>query len=201
MRVFVTGLVLALGLAGLAHAAGDPKAGQGKAAVCAGCHGADGNSAVPNFPKLAGQGERYLVKQITDIKNGKRTVVEMTGLTDSLSAQDIEDIAAYFSAQAATVGKADPALVELGAKLYGAGNMAKGIPACTGCHNPAGAGNPPAGFPKLGGQHAQYIEGQLMKFRSGERSNDGESRMMQDIAANMSDAEIKALASYISGLY
>ncbi|WP_020410646.1 c-type cytochrome [Hahella ganghwensis] len=201
MRVFVTGLVLALGLAGLAHAEGDPKAGQSKTAVCAGCHGADGNSAVPNFPKLAGQGEKYLIKQIKDIKNGDRPVVEMTGMTEGLSDQDIADIAAYFASQPATVGKADPELVKAGEKLYRAGNMAKGIPACTGCHNPAGAGNAPAGFPKLGGQHGQYIEAQLKKFRSGERSNDGDSRMMRDIAANMSDAEIKALASYISGLY
>ena len=201
MRVFVTGLLLVLGMASLAQAAGDPKAGQAKTAVCAGCHGADGNSAVPNFPKLAGQGERYLIKQISDIKSGARVVVEMTGLTDGLSEQDIADIAAYFSAQNATVGKADPELVANGEKLFRAGNMAKGIPACTGCHNPAGQGNAPAGFPKLGGQHAQYIETQLQKFRSGDRMNDGESRMMRDIAANMSDAEIKALASYISGLY
>ncbi len=201
MRVFVTGLLLVLGMASLAQAAGDPKAGQAKTAVCAGCHGADGNSAVPNFPKLAGQGERYLVKQIGDIKSGARVVVEMTGLTDALTEQDIADIAAYYASQNTTVGKAKPDLVAAGEKLFRSGNMAKGIPACTGCHNPSGKGNAPAGFPKVGGQHAQYIENQLNNFRSGDRTNDGESRMMRDIAANMSDAEIKALASYISGLY
>ncbi|MDG9669140.1 c-type cytochrome [Hahella sp. CR1] len=201
MRIFVTGLVLAMGMVGLAHAEGDPKAGQTKSAVCAACHGADGNSAVPNFPKLAGQGERYLIKQIHDIKSGNRAVPEMAGLTDNLSDQDIEDIAAYFASQPATVGSASEASLEKGESLYRAGNAAKGIPACSGCHSPNGAGNFPAGFPRLSGQHSDYVAKQLQNFRSGDRSNDGETRIMRDIAANMSDAEIKALANYILGLH
>ncbi|MBU6951565.1 cytochrome c [Hahella sp. HN01] len=201
MRIFVTGLVLAMGMVGLAHAEGDPKAGQTKSAVCAACHGADGNSAVPNFPKLAGQGERYLIKQIHDIKSGNRAVPEMAGLTDNLSDQDIEDIAAYFASQPATVGSASEATLEKGESLYRAGNAAKGIPACSGCHSPNGSGNFPAGFPRLSGQHSDYVAKQLQSFRSGDRSNDGETRIMRDIAANMSDAEIKALANYILGLH
>jgi cbb3-type cytochrome c oxidase subunit III len=204
MRLFVSGLVLALGLTGTANlvqAAGNASEGQAKTAVCAGCHGADGNSAVPNFPKLAGQGERYLTKQISDIKAGHRQVVEMTGMTDGLSEQDIENIAAFFASQPATTGMAKPETVEDGKRLFRAGNAAKGIPACTGCHAPNGKGNAPAGFPLIAGQHATYVESQLKKFQSGERAYDTNSNMMRDIAANLSDTEMKALANYISGLY
>ncbi len=204
MRVLVSGLMLVLGamsVSGTVGAAGDAAAGQGKTAVCAGCHGVDGNSAVPNFPKLAGLGERYLEKQILDIKEGRRPIVEMTGMTENLSAQDIADIAAFYAAQPATTGQAKADTIELGEQLYRAGNSAKGIPACTGCHGPSGKGNAPAGFPRLAGQHASYTETQLVKFRSGERTNDGDTRMMRDIAANLSDNEIKALSNYIFGLY
>ncbi len=180
--------------------AGDAAAGQGKSAVCSGCHGADGNSAVPTFPKLAGQGDRYLAKQIGDIKAGTRAVVEMTGLTDALTPQDMADIAAFFAAQAPSTGAVDPALLEQGEKLFKAGNAAKGVPACIGCHGPAGLGMAAAGFPRLAGQHSDYTALQLRKFRAGERMND-DNAMMRGVAANLSDAEIKALASYISGLY
>ena len=206
MRVLVSGLVLALGVLGtasLVQAAGNIEDGKRSAAVCAGCHGADGNSVTPAFPKLAGLGEKYLIKQIKDIKSKKRPIVEMTGLTDNLSDQDIENIAAFYNSQKSTTGQADPEQVELGRTLYKAGNSAKGIPACTGCHAPNGAGNEPAGFPQLAGQHAVYTEAQLKKFQAGTRgtSDDTVARMMQDIAANLSEKEIKALASYISGLY
>lgn len=187
---------LSLGVA----AAGDPAAGQGKVAVCAGCHGADGNSAVASFPKLAGQGERYLDKQIHDIKGGVRPVVEMTGMTDNLSDQDIADIAAYYSSQSASTGAADPELLEKGKLLYQGGNAAKGIPSCMGCHGPAGKGIVTAGFPRLAGQHADYTAKQLTAFRAGMRENDP-SGMMRGVAANMSDAEIAAVSSYIQGLY
>lgn len=183
-----------------AMAAGDPAAGQGKTAVCAGCHGADGNSAVANFPKLAGQGERYLEKQIKDIKAGNRVVVEMTGLTDNLSNQDIADIAAFYAAQGATTGMADPELVERGKQLFEGGNAAKGIPSCMGCHGPAGKGIQAAGFPRIAGQHADYTVTQLKQFRDGNRQNDPNG-MMRGVAANLNDAEIQALASYIQGLY
>lgn len=143
MNKVLVSLLLTLGITGMAHAAGDAKAGQSKAAVCGACHGVDGNSPAPNFPKLAGQGERYLLKQMQDIKAGStpgaaegvgRKVLEMTGMLDPLSDQDLADIAAYFSSQKPTVGMADPALVAQGEKLFRGGKLDMGMPACTGCH-------------------------------------------------------------------
>ena len=157
MNKLLVSLLLTLGLTGLAHAAGDAAAGQAKAAVCGACHGADGNSPAPNFPKLAGQGERYLLKQMHDIKDGKRTVLEMTGLLTNLSDQDLADIAAYFASQKMSVGMADPNLVAQGEALFRGGKIAEGMPACTGCHSPSGVGIATAGFPHLGGQHATYV--------------------------------------------
>lgn len=199
-KVLVT-LLLTLGITGLAQAAGDAKAGQTKAAMCGACHGADGNSAAPNFPKLAGQGERYLLKQMNDIKNGNRNIVEMTGLLTNMSAQDMADIAAYFASQSMSVGAADPALVKAGEALYRGGKLAEGMPACTGCHSPNGAGNDAAGFPQLGGQHAQYVAKQLTDFREGNRTNDGDSMMMRAVAAKLSNKDIQAISSYIQGLH
>lgn len=206
-----------------AKVTGDAKAGQAKAAVCGACHGADGNSAAPNFPKLAGQGERYLIKQIHDIKAwdaetdaakkpmAGRAVLEMTGLLTNLSDQDIADIAAFFASQNTQLSGAKKTEVqvnsglkvdslELGAKVYRSGNLANGVPACSACHAPDGKGNAPAGFPRLSGQHPDYIEKQLTNFRSGNRVNDGDTSPMRSIADKMSDAEIKAVANYIAGL-
>jgi len=199
-KVLVT-LLLTLGITGVAQAAGDAKAGQTKAAMCGACHGADGNSAAPNFPKLAGQGERYLLKQMNDIKSGNRTVLEMTGLLTNMSEQDMADIAAYFASQSMSVGAADPALVKAGEALYRGGKLAEGMPACTGCHSPDGAGNDAAGFPQLGGQHAQYVAKQLTDFREGNRTNDGDSMMMRSVAAKLSNKDIQAISSYIQGLH
>jgi len=199
-KVLVT-LLLTLGITGVAQAAGDAKAGQTKAAMCGACHGADGNSAAPNFPKLAGQGERYLLKQMNDIKSGNRTVLEMTGLLTNMSEQDMADIAAYFASQSMSVGAADPALVKAGEALYRGGKLAEGMPACTGCHSPDGAGNDAAGFPQLGGQHAQYVAKQLTDFREGNRTNDGDGMTMRAIAAKLSNKDIEAVSSYIQGLH
>lgn len=199
-KVLVT-LLLTLGITGVAQAAGDAKAGQTKAAMCGACHGADGNSAAPNFPKLAGQGERYLLKQMNDIKSGNRTVLEMTGLLTNMSEQDMADIAAYYASQNMSVGAADPALVKTGEALYRGGKLAEGMPACTGCHSPDGAGNDAAGFPQLGGQHAQYVAKQLTDFREGNRTNDGDSMMMRAVAAKLSNKDIQAISSYIQGLH
>lgn len=199
-KVLVT-LLLTLGITGVAQAAGDVKAGQTKAAMCGACHGADGNSAAPNFPKLAGQGERYLLKQMNDIKSGNRTVLEMTGLLTNMSEQDMADIAAYYASQSMSVGAADPALVKAGEALYRGGKLAEGMPACTGCHSPDGAGNDAAGFPQLGGQHAQYVAKQLTDFREGNRTNDGDSMMMRSVAAKLSNKDIQAISSYIQGLH
>ncbi|NHW00639.1 c-type cytochrome [Stutzerimonas degradans] len=210
MNKVLVSLLLTLGITGMAHAAGDAKAGQSKAAVCGACHGVDGNSPAPNFPKLAGQGERYLLKQMQDIKAGStpgaaegvgRKVLEMTAMLDPLSDQDLADIAAYFSSQKPTVGMADPALVAQGEKLFRGGKLDLGMPACTGCHAPSGVGNDLAGFPQLGGQHAAYTAKQLTDFREGNRTNDGDTMIMRGIAAKLSNKDIQALSSYIQGLH
>ncbi|MFZ3153244.1 c-type cytochrome [Pseudomonas sp.] len=201
MNKVLVSLLLTLGITGLAHAAGNAEAGQGKVVVCGACHGADGNSAAPNFPKLAGQGERYLLKQLKDIKSGARPIVEMTGLLDNLSDQDLEDISAYFASQQMSVGAADPKLVERGGELFRGGKLAEGMPACTGCHSPNGAGLDAAGYPQLGGQHATYIAKQLTDFREGNRTNDGDSMIMRSIAAKLSNKDIEAVSSFIQGLH
>src|SRR5574344_910198 len=128
MNKLLVSLLLTLGVTGLAQAAGDAAAGQAKTAVCAACHSPDGNSMVPNFPKLAGQGERYLLKQLHDIKSGARQVVEMTGLLTNLNDQDLADSAAYYASQKGSIGQADPALVERGAALFRGGNLQAGMP-------------------------------------------------------------------------
>ncbi|PIE25208.1 MAG: cytochrome c4 [Neptuniibacter caesariensis] len=199
MNKLLISLLVTIGITGVAHAAGDAAAGKGKTGVCAACHAVDGNSAIANFPKLAGQNEAYLIKQMGEIKSGKRTVPEMTGLLDAMSEQDIADIAAYFSQQNGTVGHAAKDLVEQGQKIYRGGIASKGVAACTACHSPVGGGNPQAGFPAIGGQHAAYTEKQLQDFRSSARNNDPQ-QMMQDIAAKLNDAEMKAVSSYIQGL-
>ncbi|MGV6806799.1 MAG: c-type cytochrome [bacterium] len=191
-----------------ALAEGDPNAGQAKSAMCAGCHGADGNSPAPNFPKLAGLGEKYLLKQMQDVKAGDRNVVEMTGMLSAFSDQDLADIAAFYSAQPRALSGAKDVKLDKGERVYRGGNIETGVPACTGCHSPSGAGNEPAGYPAIGGQHAAYIAKQLRAFRTGAhdpedsaaRTNDGDSRMMRNVAAHMSDQEIDAVANYVAGL-
>lgn len=200
-RLFVTvAAVVALGAVGPAQAAGDAAAGKAKSAACAGCHGMDGNSANPLWPKLAGQHAGYLVKQLKDFKAGVRKDPTMSPMAMPLGEQDMEDMAAYFSGQKVQTGKADPDLVALGERIYRGGNSATGVAACVGCHGPTGTGNPAAKFPALAGQHAAYVEKQLKAFRSGARSNDA-GKMMRNIAAKMTDEEIKAVASYIQGLH
>ncbi|MEE4378409.1 MAG: c-type cytochrome [Candidatus Competibacteraceae bacterium] len=187
-------------------AAGDPVAGKQKSAPCAACHNADGNSTNPEWPKLAGQNVKYSTKQLLNFKAGndpdatiKRVNAIMNGMAAPLSEQDMDDISAYYASQAITPAEADPDLVALGEAIYRGGNLTTGMSACTGCHQPNGTGNPAAGFPSLAGQHAQYIETQLKAFRSMERANDP-GQMMRNIAMKMTDAEIKAVASYIQGL-
>jgi cbb3-type cytochrome c oxidase subunit III len=182
-----------------ALAAGDATAGQQKSAACAACHGADGNSANGEWPKLAGQNTVYLVKQLQDFKAGRRANPIMSGMAAPLSDQDMEDIAAYFSAQQPAPGKADPELVEKGKAIYLGGNLNSGLAACTACHGANGKGNPAAGFPAVSDQHAQYVETQLKAFRTMQRGNDP-GQMMRNIAAKMNDDEIKAVASFMQGL-
>lgn len=184
---------------------GDPAAGQAKAVTCGACHGADGNSVVPNFPKLAGLGEKYLLKQMKDIRSGLRPVAAMAGQVDNMSDQDLADIAAFYDSQSRSPAMADADLVELGRKIYLSGIMERKVAACSGCHSPTGKGNGPAGFPGLSGQHADYIAAQLKMFRKGYedpagRVNDGDSKIMRTTAFELSDLEIQAVASYASGL-
>ena len=193
-----------------ALASGDAVAGESRVATCAGCHGGDGNSMVASFPKLAGLGENYLVRQLRDIQSGERAIVEMTGLLDASSDQDLQDMAAFYNskqrqisgAQEITlIGYSEPdEALELGENIYRGGNLKTEVAACIGCHSPAGKGNDPAGYPALGGQHADYIESQLLKYRSGERASGGNAKIMQGVAERMSNKEIKAVANYISGL-
>jgi cytochrome c553 len=186
-----------------AFAKGDAAAGQAKSAICAACHGVDGNSMVPTWPKLAGQHEQYLVRQATLIKAGARMVPEMAGITPGLTEQDIEDLSAYFSSQTNNGGVADPLKVELGERIYRAGNAETGVPACMACHGPAGEGNPLAGYPVLAGQHSVYTAKMLKGFRAGENwgEKDAQSQIMNGSAAHLTDEEIEAVASYIEGLH
>jgi len=199
MKNLLISLIVSAGLMSAAHA-GDVEAGKAKSATCAACHGADGNSLAPTFPKIAGQGERYLIKQLKDIRDGARQVPEMTAFVTGLSDEDIADISAYFAAQTPTGGGADEALVEKGKRIYMAGVEDKGIPACLACHGPAGAGIEAAGFPRLAGQHDAYTKAQLNKFSMNQRTNDGDTRIMRAIAERMHATEIEAVSSYIQGL-
>ena len=193
-----------------ALAAGDAAAGESKVAMCAGCHGSDGNSMVASFPKLAGIGEKYMTQQLRMVKSGERVIVEMTGILNGSSDQDLQDMAAYYDSKTRqTSGAQDITLVGIsnpeealgyGENVYRGGNLKTGVAACTGCHSPSGNGNGPAGYPGLGGQHAAYIEKQLLAYRRGERASGGNAMIMQGVAANLSDKEIKAVANYISGL-
>ncbi|ERP90124.1 cytochrome C [Alcanivorax sp. P2S70] len=210
-KLFV--LLAAAVVATPAMAAGDAEAGEAKAAPCAACHGQGGNATIAMYPKLAGQGEAYLVKQLQDFKSGARDNAIMAGQVAGMSEQDMQDIAAYYAAQEAEAGQANPDLVELGERLYRGGDAGNNLPACSGCHGPAGQGIDAAQYPHLAGQNAQYVEDQLKAFRAAgrndlgdnliKRTNDAsgeEPGMMQTIAAEMSDTQIKAVASFISGL-
>lgn len=180
------------------------KAKQIAETVCVACHGADGNSPTPANPILAGQGADYLFKQLTEFKSadGKPAVRNnaiMAGMAATLTADDMKALSIHFSQQKIKPSSAtNEKLVESGKQLWRKGDFERGIPACAGCHGPAGAGIP-AQYPRLAGQYADYVELQLKNFRSEERSNDPE-RMMRTIADKLSDKQIKALADYIAGL-
>ncbi|MEE9342958.1 MAG: c-type cytochrome [Gammaproteobacteria bacterium] len=188
------------GISTQAWTAGDAATGKEKSATCAGCHGADGNSANPEWPKLAGQHPAYMEKQLKEFKSGARKNPTMSPMAASLSDQDIEDLSAFYAGQNTSAAAADETLVDVGQKIYRGGNPTTGVAACIGCHGPTGMGNPAANFPAISAQHAKYISNQLMEFKAGSRDNDA-GKMMQTIAAKMSDAEIKAVASYIQGLH
>lgn len=200
--LLVTGLLASQGLA-----QGDPEAGRDKAAACAACHGQDGNAPSDQYPKLAGQGAPYTLKQLKDFKSGARENAIMQAQVGGLSEQDMADIAAFYAEQNVEVEKANPDYVEQGERLWRGGNTDTGVAACAGCHGPAGEGMAEAKFPALGGQHAAYVEAQLKAFRAAgrddldatHRANDPNG-MMRDVADQMTDKEIRAVSSFVSGL-
>ena len=185
--------------------AADAAAGETNSVVCSACHGADGNSMVPSFPKLAGQGEAYLIKQMQDIRDGARPVPTMAGQLDGKSDDDLADLAAYYASQPKSAGKTNPDLLALGQKVYRGGVAERNVAACSACHSPTGQGNAPGGFPALAGQHSDYTATQLKMYRKGYedesgRTNDGDAKIMRTIAFGLSDKEIEAVASFIAGL-
>jgi cytochrome c553 len=204
-------LVLAVCAAPLAVAKGTADAGATKSATCVACHGANGNSANPLWPSLAGQNAAYLAGQLKHFKANARINSNgvMTGLAAPLSDQDIEDLAAYFSMQTPVGLEADPSYWQAGQKLYRGGDTARAIPACMACHGPSGRGNPEAGYPALRAQHSEYVVKQLTDYAAGKRytSNDkGDSNggpnaaIMATIAQRLSPQDMRDLASYVQGL-
>ncbi|WP_339884703.1 c-type cytochrome [Vreelandella maris] len=208
MRKLLASLAITMGAVGAAHAQtdyqadADASAGQEMSQVCAACHGQQGISPSGAFPNLAGQQMSYLAKQIMDIRDGERVVPQMAGIVDDYSDQDAWDAAAYFAEQDANLGQTndeDAELLARGEEIYRAGDMAKGIPACSACHTPTGVGIGSAVYPGLSGQHAQYTVSTLQAFASGDRTNDP-NNIMGDIASKMSDRDMEAVANYVLGL-
>ncbi|HEX7342030.1 MAG TPA: c-type cytochrome [Rhodanobacteraceae bacterium] len=181
---------------------GDPKAGQTKAAVCGACHGIDGNSTDPTYPKLAGQNEHYIVEQLENFKSGRRKNPIMLGMASTLSATDMHDIAAYFASQTVQPGVADKTLAGPGGKLFREGDAQRGIPACMSCHEPDGRGNPGAPYPQIAGQHAQYVQQVLTAWKNGDTWGTSQhAQIMPSIAKKLTSKDILELASYIQGLH
>ncbi|MBL8472348.1 MAG: cytochrome c4 [Rhodocyclaceae bacterium] len=207
-HVLFAALSLAVGVAHASEeaAAADPaKAKPLVDQMCGACHGPDGNSPVPVNPKLAGQFPEYIYKQLSNFKSkdgkpAERANPIMGGMAAGLSDQDMKNLAAYFGGQTLKPeqAKGDKESIDLGQKLWRGGDASRHLPACAGCHGPAGAGIP-AQFPRLAGQYADYTEAQLKAFRNGDRANDP-AQMMRVIASKMSDKEIKAVADYVAGL-
>lgn len=197
-------LLSGLSASSLAYTAADVNAGKNKSATCEPCHTKNGNSVVPAWPKIAGQHYSYALEQLLEFKKGEqgqRFDPVMYGIVAAMTEQDLKDLAAFFAAQAITIGTADHALVALGKKIYQGGNPKSAVPACgPSCHGPKGLGNAAAKIPRLSGQHAEYTISQLKKYRSGARSADL-NEIMQDIAKKMTDEEINAVSSYIAGLH
>jgi cytochrome c553 len=211
MKLFVTSLLAALlAVATASSFAADapaepvkiskPDLVRGEAsftAVCASCHGADGNSGSPVNPKLSQQHPEYLVKQLQEFKSGKRKNAVMAGFAAALSEDDMKNIAYWAASKKAKPGFAkDKELVSLGERIYRGGIADRQVAACAGCHSPTGAGIP-AQYPRLAGQHAEYTATQLTSFREGVRKN---SLQMSQVAAKLNDREIRALADYVAGL-
>jgi cytochrome c553 len=180
---------------------GDPTAGASRATTCFACHGPGGNGANnPAWPKLAGQGSGYIYAQLKLLKAGTRQASVMNAQAAALSDQDMRDLAAFFGSQAPVPGVGSKDAIAVAQPLYRGGDAAAGIPACSACHGPEGQGNPAAAMPRLGGQNAPYTVEQLQAYRAGQRKAGDKAPIMASIAAHLSDTQIEALASYLSGL-
>ena len=195
---------------------GDATAGQAKASACAACHGADGNPSDPQYPRIAGQGERYTAHQMALIASGQRggMAVAMVPFVQNLTPQDMRDIGAYFATQKAGAGLADDGLIadgtykgmkfyEVGQQLYRGGDAARGIPACMACHGPSGAGNPGPAYPHVGGQHQDYVARRLQEYRAGTSTEKDPAlfNIMAQVTHALTDQEIQALGTYLQGLH
>jgi cytochrome c553 len=196
---------------------GDPKAGATKAGACAACHGLDGNPADPQYPRLAGQSERYVSHQLALFKSGERNTgmaAVMVPFASMLSAQDMRDIGAYFATQKAAAGIADDTVIasgpnqgmkfyQVGQKLFQGGDAGRGIPACMACHGPTGSGNPGPAYPHIGGQQADYVVRRLQEYRAGTTSETDPHLfdIMATVAKSLTDEEISSLGSYLQGLH
>lgn len=200
LRLAATALVLLGATAGQAQD-GSAEAGQSKATTCGACHGPDGNSVTPEWPNLAGQHERYIVRQLEAYQNGERRDVSMQGFASMLSEQDMQDVAAYYATQSLAPRGADPDLVMLGQQIYRGGIPERGVAACIACHGPTGMGNPMAAYPRIGGQHSAYVLSTLQAYASGERRSDADmNQMMRNVSELLFENEMRALASYVQGL-
>jgi len=204
MKNWLLTLSVSLALAaGSAQAAGNAAAGKEKATTlgCIACHGEDGNSPNPIWPKLAGQQPAYLAKQVNAFKAGDRKDDAMSPMAMIIATdEDLADLAAHFAAQTIQPGEAAPAeQAALGQQLFRGGNPASGVAACSACHGPQGTGNAPANFPRIAGQHGPYVEKALKDYRAGARMSDP-NQMMRGVAAKMTDAEIAAVSAYVQGL-
>lgn len=214
MKKITLPVMLLLGLFGQAMASdgtaeyhGNAEAGKAKSATCAACHGPDGNSLTDAYPKIAGQHASYIYKQLKDFKQGAATGGKegrnnaiMAGMVAALSDEDMKDLAAYFSSQKMKSGTTTEAAATAGAALFRGGDLQRGIAACQACHGPRGVGHSLAKFPQISFQYPAYIKAQLEAFRSGQRANDPNG-MMRDIAAKLTDNDIKLLSEYVAGLH
>ena len=199
-KIILAGIALFF-LTSAAALAGDAAAGKTKSAACGGCHGFDGNSPIATYPKLAGQNEAYIVKQVKDFKaNTTRQNAIMLGMVAAVSDEDAADIGAYFQAQSLSQAATfDEAKAAAGRELYKGGNLQTGIPACQACHGPTGSGTAGIGYPQLGGQYVEYTLAQLKAFKDGTRSND-DKELMRSIVEKLSDEDMDAVANYIASL-
>ncbi|KAB0461065.1 MULTISPECIES: c-type cytochrome [Vibrio] len=200
-------LILSLLASCSVWAQGSIEAGKAKSQTCVACHGADGNSLITQYPKLAGQHEKYLIKQLKELKlgmtsGGKQGRYEpvMGAMAMPLSEEDMADLAAYYASLPISNNSTPENVVDEGKVLYTAGDSERGLTACTACHGPRGNGTELSGFPKISGQHADYIKAQLEKFRDDSRNNDMNA-MMRDVAKKLTDADIDTLSKYVGGLH